>query len=215
MKIIIVANSPVKSFHKIYHLNPSDYFIGIDGGNEELLKRKITPDMAIGDFDSTDSLNLIKEKAVETRVYPIKKNETDLELALIHLDDLKGATNLIIEIYDAMSGRLDHELVTIRLLRKYAKYNLKLIDQQNTIQYVMSNSTVILDRNLEYFSILPVGETIISVSNASYPLKEVRVTENDTYTTSNKPIDDKKRPVIQIHQGSVYIICIKNIESNN
>ena len=33
MKIIIVANSPKKSFKEMYHLNPSDYFIGLDGKN--------------------------------------------------------------------------------------------------------------------------------------------------------------------------------------
>lgn len=209
MKIIIVANSPIKSFHKIYHLNPSDYFIGIDGGCQELLKRKIIPDIAIGDFDSTDSFNLIKEKSIETKVYPTKKNETDLELALMHLDDIKGAGNLIIEIYDAISGRLDHELVAIRLLRKYAKYNLRLIDDKNTIQYANVNSTTVLDNNLAYFSIFPVGNTIISVKNAAYPLENVHLTEYDTYTTSNKPLDDKTRPVIIVHQGEGYVVSIK------
>ena len=54
MKIIIVANSPKKSFKEMYHLNPSDYFIGLDGGAMELLERRIKPDIAIGDFDSTN-----------------------------------------------------------------------------------------------------------------------------------------------------------------
>lgn len=209
MKIIIVANSPIKSFHKIYHLNPSDYFIGIDGGCQELLKRKIIPDIAIGDFDSTDSFDLIKEKSIETKVFPTKKNETDLELAFMHLDDIKGASNLIIEIYDAISGRLDHELVAIRLLRKYANYNLRLIDDKNTIQYATANSTIVLDSNLAYFSIFPVGNTIISVKNAAYPLKDVHLTESDTYTTSNKPLDNKTRPIIIVQQGEVYVVSIK------
>ena len=41
MKIIIVASSPVKTFYQNYHLNPSDYFIGIDAGSLELIKRGI------------------------------------------------------------------------------------------------------------------------------------------------------------------------------
>lgn len=208
MKIIIVANSPIKSFNHLYHFNPSDYFIGIDGGCQELFKRKIIPDIAIGDFDSTDSLHLIEQKSLETRVYPKEKNETDLELALMHLNEIKGADNLIIQIYDALSGRLDHELVAIRLLRKYAKYNLQLIDEQNMVQYVTADSTIRLESHLQYFSIIPVGETVVTVKNALYPLTKVHLTEKDTYTTSNKPLDDKSEPIIQVHQGSVYVISI-------
>ena len=47
MKIIIVASSPVKTFYQNYHLNPSDYFIGIDAGSLELIKRGIKPDLSI------------------------------------------------------------------------------------------------------------------------------------------------------------------------
>ena len=47
MKIIIVANSPKKSFKEMYHLNPSDYFIGLDGGAMELLERRIKPDIVL------------------------------------------------------------------------------------------------------------------------------------------------------------------------
>ena len=43
MKIIIVASSPVKTFYQNYHLNPSDYFIGIDAGSLELIKRLKQP----------------------------------------------------------------------------------------------------------------------------------------------------------------------------
>lgn len=210
MKIIIVANSPVKSFNQLYHLNPSDFFIGLDGGCQELLKRKIIPDLAIGDFDSTDCFSLIKDKSVKTKIYPKEKNETDLELALMYLEQIKGAENLNIQIYDALSGRLDHELVAIRLLRKYAKYNLELIDEQNLVQYISADSTIILDCNLDYFSIFPIGETVVTVSNAAYPLTKVHLTENDTYTTSNKPLNDETRPMIRIHQGAAYIISIKN-----
>ena len=85
MKIIIVANSPKKSFKEMYHLNPSDYFIGLDGGAMELLERRIKPDIAIGDFDSTNFLQEIEKNAIETKIFPAKKNETDLELSLIHI----------------------------------------------------------------------------------------------------------------------------------
>lgn len=73
MKIIIVASSPVKTFYQNYHLNPSDYFIGIDAGSLELIKRGIKPDLSIGDFDSTEELNYIQDHSYETVVFHAKK----------------------------------------------------------------------------------------------------------------------------------------------
>ena len=73
MKIIIVASSPHKSFKETYHLNPSDYFIGIDGGCLELIDRGICPDISIGDFDSTPDLKLVKEKSYDTKFFPKQK----------------------------------------------------------------------------------------------------------------------------------------------
>lgn len=211
MKIIIVANSPKKSFASLYHLNPSDYFIGIDGGCSELLKRNIIPDIAIGDFDSTNMFDTIQEKAITTKVFPSKKNETDLELALMHLATIKGATNLIIEVYDALSGRLDHELLAIKLLQKYAQYKIKLIDEVNTIQLVKENSQIEIKENqMVYFSLIPINEAVVSVRNALYPLDHITIHPLDTYTTSNGRLDEKTIPTVCVHQGMIYLIIIKN-----
>ncbi len=210
MKIIIVANSPKKTFANLYHLNPSDYFIGIDGGCIELLKRNIIPDIAIGDFDSTNMLATIQEKAITTKVFPSKKNETDLELALMHLATIKGATNLIVEVYDALSGRLDHELLAIKLLQKYAQYKIKLIDEINTIQLLKENSQLEIKQNpIAYFSLLPISEAVVSVSNALYPLDHTTIHPLDTYTTSNGRLDDKTNPIVSVHQGIIELIIIK------
>ena len=181
MKIIIVANSPKKSFKEMYHLNPSDYFIGLDGGAMELLERRIKPDIAIGDFDSTNFLQEIEKNAIETKIFPAKKNETDLELAFMYLKNIQGATNLNIEVYDALSGRLDHELVAIRLLAKYNEYKVKLIDKENTI----------------------------GIRNAAYELNNVTINENDTYTVSNAPLKNDIEPTIYVHSGMVYLFTIK------
>ena len=75
MKIIIVASSPVKTFKETYHRNPSDYFIGIDGGSLELIARNIKPDVSIGDFDSTKDLQLIKENSYDTLFFPKQKED--------------------------------------------------------------------------------------------------------------------------------------------
>ncbi len=209
MKIIIVANSPKKSFKEMYHLNPSDYFIGLDGGAMELLERRIKPDIAIGDFDSTNFLQEIEKNAIETKIFPAKKNETDLELAFMYLKNIQGATNLNIEVYDALSGRLDHELVAIRLLAKYNEYKVKLIDKENTIELLKEKKVGVVNKNAKYFSIFPIGEATISIRNAAYELNDVTISENDTYTVSNAPLKNDIEPTIYVHSGMVYLFTIK------
>ncbi len=211
MKIIIVASSPIKTFYKLYHFNPSDYFIGVDGGCEEILRRNIVPDIAIGDFDSTNILDTIREKSLETKLFPSKKNETDLELAFMHLKNVKGSENLIIEVYDALSGRLDHEMIAIRLLQKYSEYKIKLIDEKNVVQIVKEKQSIELNsKDIAYFSIFPISESIVSIKHAMYPLNKVLIKEIDTYTTSNGPLDEHTNPIVYVHSGAIYLCIIKN-----
>ena len=194
MKIIIVANSPKKSFKEMYHLNPSDYFIGLDGGAMELLERRIKPDIAIGDFDSTNFLQEIEKNAIETKIFPAKKNETDLELAFMYLKNIQGATNLNIEVYDALSGRLDHELVAIRLLAKYNEYKVKLIDKENTIELLKEKKVGVVNKNAKYFSIFPIGEaTIIITKDVRQVLTYVETGEKEWATGLAREEESKKK----------------------
>ena len=78
MRTIIVANSPIKSFYKIYKNQPNDYLIGVDGGAISIIDRNLQLDLAIGDFDSTNQLELIRQKALKILVYPIEYDLIEL-----------------------------------------------------------------------------------------------------------------------------------------
>ena len=205
MKIIIVAGSPVKSFSKLYHKNPSDYYIGVDSGCLELINRGIKMDIAIGDFDSTDKLDLIKEHSYSILTYPKEKNETDLELALMHLDTLKGSIDLEVEIYDALGSRLDHEFNAYMLLAKYSQYKLKLIDEENQVVYRKSKDIYKIRGGVNYFSIFADKKSVISICNAKYPLIDQTIDKSDTYLVSNEMLDKNLQPTIEIKKGGVYI----------
>lgn len=206
MKIIIVASSPVKTFYQNYHLNPSDYFIGIDAGSLELIKRGIKPDLSIGDFDSTEELDYIQEHSYETLVFSRKKNETDLELAFKYLEQLKGSLNLEIDVYDATSARLDHEFNTYMLMAKYDKYKIRIIDDENEVIYMKTNDSYEIKRpHCKYFSLFAKEETVVSITNALYELDQVLLSPNDTYAVSNEPLHNHKNPIIEVKRGGIYL----------
>ena len=127
----------------------------------------------------------------------------------MYLKNIQGATNLNNEVYDALSGRIDHELVAIRLLAKYNEYKVKLIDKENTIELLKEKKVGVVNKNAKYFSIFPIGEATISIRNAAYELNNVTINENDTYTVSNAPLKNDIEPTIYVHSGMVYLFTIK------
>ena len=211
VKIIIVANSPEKSFINQYHFNPSDYFIGLDGGNMTLYQRHIRPDMALGDFDSTDRYKEIQSFAYQTKMYPSQKNETDLELALMHMASLQGARYLDIEVYDALGGRLDHEYVAYRLLAKYKDYRIHLLNEQNHIRYLQKGSSYTIPKSYQYFSIFADVDSVVTIEHAAYPLQEVTLNKQDTYAVSNESLSDVSQAKIIIQSGGIFIFMYKSM----
>ena len=208
MKIIIVASSPVKTFKETYHRNPSDYFIGIDGGSLELISRNIKPDVSIGDFDSTEDLQIVKENSYDTLFFPKQKDETDLELALKFLDTLKGSDNLEIDIYDAIGGRLDHELNNYLLMAKYDKYKIRILNKNNEVRYLKKGDIQkIKSNNLKYFSICPVEESIVSIKNALYELDKQPLNRKDTYAISNESLNNGTSPIVEVEEGGVFLFA--------
>ncbi len=206
MRIIIVGSSPVKTFFKKYQLNPSDYFIGVDGGALELLKKDIKPDLAIGDFDSTNDFEKVKKEAYEVKCYNPCKDETDLELAFKALENLKGATNLEIDVYDAIGGRLDHEFNAYLLLAKYKQYKIHLLDDKNEVLCLNKGQAVYLKKaSCQYFSVFALESAVININNSLYNLENRLLKLFDTYAISNEPLNDHTRAIIEVKEGSIIV----------
>ncbi len=89
-----------------------DYLIAVDGGLRYFTPFDLVPDLIIGDLDSADpeDVQRFKTQGVEVRQYPIEKNETDLELALLFAYSLHPES---IWIVAALGGRLDQTLASI------------------------------------------------------------------------------------------------------
>lgn len=200
MRTIIVANSPIKSFYKIYKNQPNDYLIGVDGGAISIIDRNLQLDLAIGDFDSTNQLELIKQKALKILVYPIEKNETDLELAIMN-----SPTNDIY-IYDNIGGRLDHEILSVNLLYKYQEKNITILNETNKIVYLKKGKYNIAMEHYNHFSFIIPNKAIVSTNNTLYNLNNQQLSNMDTYCTSNNILDKNKDIEIEVHQGGIILI---------
>lgn len=90
-------------------VRPGDYLIAADAGYSEVLAQGLTPDLAVGDFDSLGSV----PEGVEVVQHPVMKDDTDMMLA-IKLGFERGFARFF--IYGALGGRLDHTLANIQAL---------------------------------------------------------------------------------------------------
>jgi thiamine pyrophosphokinase len=97
-------------------LSAADLLIAADGGLKHLQSLDLPPYLLIGDLDSVtpDQIDWAKARGSQIDRYPIAKDQTDLELALLAAKKM-GADEII--IVAGLGGRLDQTLGNLSLLR--------------------------------------------------------------------------------------------------
>lgn len=96
-------------------LRPDDWIIAADGGTAHCRELGVVPAVVIGDLDSTpaDEIERLKANGVQIIRHPRRKDETDLELAMMHAVQA-GADEIL--ILGAMGDRWDQTIANLLLL---------------------------------------------------------------------------------------------------
>lgn len=113
MRTLIFANGELD--HLPIKIQPDDFIIAADGGARHCLQLGLTPNVIIGDFDSLTAEELTSLETAGARLirHPARKDETDLELALLQAIEL-GASEVV--ILGALGARWDMSLANLLLL---------------------------------------------------------------------------------------------------
>ena len=162
-------------------IDPQLTYIGVDRGVEILVKQGITPIYAIGDFDSIENIEILKELKIER--LPTRKDVTDTHAALEYALE-QGYDE--IDIYGVTGGRLDHFLSAMCLLEKYADIKIRIIDQQNIIQLLLPGSHHVYHDEYKYFSLYALSDTYLDIEGAQYPLNHYFLQRHDPLCVSNQ-----------------------------
>ncbi len=116
MSVLVFANGVIERVDWIRpYLKSAEAVIAADGGGAHLERLGVRPHVVIGDMDSIDKALLAVWAAAGTEVvrHTAEKDETDLELALLHaVEHFEGD----VLIFGALGGRLDQMLANILLL---------------------------------------------------------------------------------------------------
>ena len=153
-------------------LHSPDWLIAADGGLRHLRALGLTPHLLIGDMDSVDSADreALARQGTQLLVHPRDKNETDLELALLHARG-QGVHDLL--VVGAFGGRLDQTLANIALLAlPELRESTTWLTDGRTDAVLVRTTLRLHGRGGDPVSLLPMGQEArgVRTNGLRYPL---------------------------------------------
>lgn len=173
------------------------YFVGADHGAIVLLENNITPNAAVGDFDSLteEEWCRIKELVPDIEDYQAEKNETDTELAILKALEI---TPEQIYITGVTGGRLDHyesNLQTIyRLQKEYLEIPMYIINKTNCLQFLFAGEHQLKEEPFyKYLSFYPFAGNVenMTLRGVKYETTNLAMPIGSGRFTSNEIVNEK------------------------
>ena len=161
-----------------------DTVIAADGGYDTLMRLGITPDVIIGDMDSTSQRGVPQDITVIK--HPVEKDETDAYLAY-RTGVQKGYSDF--RLYGGVGGRPDHTFANYSLLygAKLDGNSIVLVDRDYEIFVIKDETLSIVGSVGATFSVFAIGGKCesVTISGAKYNADSVSLDESFALGVSN------------------------------
>lgn len=211
MRAVIFANGVIADYAACRaHLSPADRIICADGGTRHALALGLRPDLVIGDLDSFPAEERARLEAAGTRfaVYPARKDQTDLELALGAARQMGAAA---VHLMGAMGGRLDQTIANLLLLaqEQWADMALSVSDGPETA-WVTRSQIEIIGAPGDTVSLIALTPEVcgIDTEGLEYPLTNGTLQFGSTLGISNVLLGARAR--VHITHGILLVVQRKN-----
>jgi len=208
MKTVIIGSGQIYNYDFCLDiLKSADKIICADGGTRHAANMKITPDVIIGDMDSSEisCIDYFKKMGVKIVRYPKEKDKTDTHICV----EFALTFSKEITLLGATGSRIDHTIANISLLKLGidAKIPITVIDNKNRIRMI-DDFIVLGGSKGDLFSLIPVmGKAEgISTKGAYYELTDATIEFGDSYGISNCFNDDK----VEVSLKKGYLLVIKS-----
>jgi len=191
-------------------VGPDDYLVAVDGGLNHLNSLGFSPALLIGDLDSVSPADLgrIQQNPLtQVTRYPVHKDETDLELALLTVVK-EGYTRIL--VMAGLGGRLDMTLANIFLLAlpELAGLDVRLEDGYEEVFLIQPGEAEreIKGQPGDRVSLLAWGGPATGIRTAGlyYPLRDETLYPERTRGISNQMVE--ARSLVTLETGQ--LICI-------
>lgn len=193
----IICGAPCESFPKN---EVEGFVIAADKGLDYAVSAGITPDLAVGDFDSAEKLVPSRTELVK---FPPEKDDTDaLIAAKIALQ--RGFTQ--IKFLCALGGRLDHTLANLQMIFRLKRQGIAaelLGDGERA--FFLENESRLIPKFNGYLSVFAYEQTaLLSEIGVKYPLQNFRIANDFPLGVSNEITADAAE--ITAHSGAVLVV---------
>ena len=188
-----------------------DYLVGVDGGTRHCLDMGHTPDVVVGDLDSLDpeAQAEIQKRAVPILQFPVRKDCTDLDLAMLHVAE-QGIREAI--LLGMWGGRLDQSVANLLLLTQYMdQLDITVVTEDETVQILgPGQSLTVENRERATASILPLSAQVegVKLSGMEYPLDNALLPFGTTLGISN--VVRQKQASVSIRRGLLLVTVSHN-----
>ena len=192
------------------------FILSVDGGYDFLSLNDIRPDLFLGDFDSISNIDsgFIERMEAGGRLlkYPVKKDMTDMELAINWAYD-KGFKKIY--VLGALGTRMDHGLININLISFFTRKGLdiKIYSEHNIISYLCEGSYRLdLPPAGFYTSFIAYPSPVtISLKGFEYNLDRAILVPDSSLAISNHIIDEDNLVTIE-EAGGGGVICLHSLD---
>lgn len=207
MSVLIFANGDLQPSDWLKpYLDDAATIIAADGGARHVLGLSRIPDVLIGDLDSLAAG--VKERLMSRSTlilrYEANKDETDLELALLH-----AAQNYDEEIlvFGGLGGRLDQMFANILLLMHpdLRGRNISFKTRYQRI-WLLADKAIIEGEEGDTVSLIPLGGDVrvAATEGLRWALQDEALAFGPARGVSNEMVD--KTAVVHIHSG--HLLCV-------
>lgn len=183
---IILMGGPLTPTDRLGEQLAGARVIAADGGMRHARPLGLTPELWVGDFDSTPQSLIAEWPDVIREPYPAAKNETDGEIAVATALE-RGAKRLILA--GALGGeRSDHAFMHLLYAARLAEDGIEVLltsGEEEAWPLLPGSFEIDLPKNC-LFSILGLDTlTGLSITGARYPLTDFHLPFGSSRTVSN------------------------------
>ena len=199
----LVAASDFNAGHfmEMYRAETFDAVYAVDAGFAHLESVDVSPDMAIGDFDS---LGYVPQARRVVR-HPVEKDESDLELAL---DRVKSRAYDEVYVYGALGGRLDHTIANMQVCARFAEEGMivYLVGLDQMVRILVGPDVYELPRlekgTVSVFSATDESHGVIE-RGMKYSIDDQTLTNRTTWGLSNEL--EGEAAAVAVENGTLFV----------
>lgn len=210
MRTIIIGNGDIKDYDIIREYFDEAYIIACDGGLRHCRAMMLMPNVMLGDFDSAhkEDIEFFDNLGVLRVEYPVKKDKTDMEIAIDLAIDKRSDE---IYIVGGLGSRFDHSLANVHILLRPVRLGIRacLLDENNIITLVEDSIDIVGEKG-QTVSLLPLTTKVkgINTRHMEYELENAEMEIGSSLGVSNIMTEDVA--TVSVEEGTLILIMSRD-----